>query len=170
VELDQRLPVLLKGEAKPAGTGEQIELAQLCRYKQLHAAEARFYRDAFSARPELAADPKMVHRYNAVCAAALAGCGQGKDAGPLAEPERARLRDQARDWLRAELGKWAKVLDSQPVTGAAGVRQWMEFWQQDTDLAGERDATALDKLPEAERLAWQTFWKDVEALAQCARK
>jgi hypothetical protein len=41
------------------------------------------------------------YRYNAACCAALAAGGQGKDADKLDDKERARLREQACDWLRA---------------------------------------------------------------------
>jgi hypothetical protein len=40
----------------------------------------------------------------------------------------------------------------------------MLHWQKDDDLAGVREPAALAKLPEAERLEWQKFWKEVEAL------
>src|SRR5437763_2953473 len=50
-------------------------------------------------KPALAADPRTSVHYNAACAAALAGCGQGKDADQSDEKERGRLRRQALDWL-----------------------------------------------------------------------
>ena len=43
------------------------------------------------------------HRYNAACAAALAASGQGKDDPPPDDAAKAKLRQQARDWLKAEL-------------------------------------------------------------------
>jgi hypothetical protein len=42
-----------------------------------------------------------------LAAAALAGCGQGADCA-LAEAERAPLRAQALEWLRAELAVWGR--------------------------------------------------------------
>jgi hypothetical protein len=45
----------------------------------------------------------------------------------------------------------------------------MAHWQQDADLAGVRDAAALDRLPEGERRAWRALWQDVEALLAKAR-
>ena len=53
-------------------------------------------------------EPKAVkdldfQRYNAACAAALAGSGRGHDTGKLKDDELARLRKQALDWLRADL-------------------------------------------------------------------
>ena len=48
------------------------------------------------------------------CAAALAGCGQGKDAGKLAGDERTRLRNQALGWLKADLEAWRRLLAQLP--------------------------------------------------------
>src|SRR5207253_2192221 len=74
-------------------------------------ASARFAAEAFSRAPALAEDLRSHERYNAACAAALAGCGLGEDAAALGEPERTGWRKQARAWLQADLAAWAKVLD-----------------------------------------------------------
>src|SRR5262249_30096661 len=103
VELDGQLPGVLAGKTTPASPGERIELAGLCSLKRLHRAAARFYEGAFAADPQPLDDLGAAHRYNAACAAALAGCGQGKDADKFDGKERARLRRQALDWLRAAL-------------------------------------------------------------------
>jgi tetratricopeptide (TPR) repeat protein len=50
-------------------------------------------------------------RYGAARCAALAGCGQGKDAARMDGEERARWRRQARDWLGADLAWWGKAVD-----------------------------------------------------------
>src|SRR5262249_37446003 len=42
VELDEKLPALLRGDSKPRDAAEQIELAGLCETKGLPAAAARF--------------------------------------------------------------------------------------------------------------------------------
>jgi hypothetical protein len=44
------------------------------------------------------------------------------------------------------------------------VRQTLQHWQHDPDLAGIRDAAGLTKLPEAEREACRRLWADVDAL------
>ena len=46
----------------------------------------------------------------------------------------------------------------------------MQHWQQDTDLAGVRDAQALADLPEAERQSWQKLWSDVANLLKQAKE
>jgi tetratricopeptide (TPR) repeat protein len=126
-----------------------------------HAAAARSYAEAFAAVPKLADDPGTGNRYKAARAAALAGCGRGNDAADLDDAERARLRQQALDWLRADLAAWGQLLKKQPEQARAGVQQGLRSWQQEADFAALR-GDALAKLPEAERQAWEKFWADVE--------
>src|SRR5262249_6313776 len=150
------------GEAKPAAT-ECLGLAYVCQAKHLHRAAARFYTEAFAAQPRLADALLAGHRYNAACSAALAAAGQGKDAANLADREGADLRNQALDWLRADLNLWTRIAkDSPPVQ--AQMEQTLWHWQTDSDLAGVRDKEALAKLPPAEREAWTKLWADVADL------
>jgi hypothetical protein len=96
VALERRLPAVLRGEARPADAAEQLSLAGLCALTKRHAAAARFYADAFDARPGLADELRACHRYNAARSAALAASGQGADAPKGDGPERARLRQPDR--------------------------------------------------------------------------
>jgi tetratricopeptide (TPR) repeat protein len=168
VALDAKLPKVLKGEAKPADASEAATLGWLCQqpFKQLNAAAARFYADAFAAEPNRADDP-TIGRYNAACAAALAGCGRGEDADQLGDQERVHWRKHALDWLRADLAARTRELDGGKPEARAAVRQQLQQWQQDSDFAGVR-GYALAKLPGAERQEWQKLWKDVAALLQRA--
>jgi serine/threonine-protein kinase len=169
--LDRKLAAILKGQGQPADAAERLALARFCQqHKNLPRAAARFYADAFAAEPKLAAEPPSGHRYNAACNAALAAAGQGEDAMNLADEERTRLRQQALDWLRADLTAWTKVLDKGPPQARQVVAQTLQHWQKDTDLAGLRDKAALDKLPAAERDAWQRLWADVDALLKRAQQ
>jgi tetratricopeptide (TPR) repeat protein len=164
VELDEKLPAVLHGEEQPADAAERLAFADLCvRYKRLPAAAARLWAEAF-ADPELAENVKVLHRYNAACAAALAGSGQGEDGAKLKDKERARWREQAVVWLRADLAAWTKRLEKGTPADRAAVQQQMQRWQKDTALAGIRDPAALAKLPEAERETCRKLWADVEAL------
>src|SRR5262249_53404349 len=80
IELDAKLPQLLAGKAQPANASERVAVASMCvESKQLPATAARWYMEAFASEPRLASDLSLGHRYSAACAAALAGCGQGKD-------------------------------------------------------------------------------------------
>jgi serine/threonine-protein kinase len=168
VELDAQLPALTRGDAAPKNVSEQIELAWMCALKQWNVFSARCYADAFAARPELAESLSLAHRYNAACAAALAGCGKGQDAAGLPAKARQGLRGQARAWLDAERLALAGLLKGDK-PDVAGVRQRLEHWRQDPDLAGIRNRDALDQLPEAERDAWQQLWAEVDALLKKAQ-
>jgi serine/threonine protein kinase/Flp pilus assembly protein TadD len=168
VELDGQLPAFLEGKGTPASSAERLELAGLCALKRLNRAAVRFYADAFAAQPKLAEDLGAPHRYNAACAAALAGCGQGKDANQLDDAERARLRRQAVTWLQADLAAWRTLLEKDPNKAGPAVLQTMQHWQGDADFAGVRGPEALARLPEAERPVWQKLWEEVAALQKRA--
>jgi tetratricopeptide (TPR) repeat protein len=168
VDLDGRLPDYLEGKAPPASPTERIELAGICSLRRLHRAAARFYEDAFAAQPGLANSLGAGHRYNAACAAALAGCGEGEDAKSLGDKEGARLRRQALDWLQADLAAWRRLLEKEPAKAGPAVRQQMQHWQDDADFVGVRGVEALGRLPAAERPDWQKLWQEVQELRQRA--
>jgi hypothetical protein len=97
--------------------------------------------------------------------AALASSGVGEDTAKLDDRERARLRQQALDWLTAEYTAWADRhrLDKRGArtVAATAVRSWL----RNEDLAGVRDEHALARLPLEERRAWQTLWANVATLS-----
>src|SRR5262249_32601862 len=103
---------------------------------------------------------------NAACAAALACCSQGKDAGKLDDAERDRLRRQALNWLRDDLELRRRLPEKGQVTArtAAPITTIWQHWLVDADLAGVRGPEALAKLPVAERQAWQKLWEEVTVL------
>ncbi len=68
-----------------------------------YVAAARLWGEALELDPKLGDDRRAQHRYNAACAAALGGCGRGKDDPPPSTDEKTKLRRQAFDWLTAEL-------------------------------------------------------------------
>jgi tetratricopeptide (TPR) repeat protein/tRNA A-37 threonylcarbamoyl transferase component Bud32 len=164
LELDEKLPAILEGKLQPADA-DWLTLAQLCQQdKQFYAASARFSAEAFKKHPKLADDLEQQPRYHAACAAALAGCGAGRDAGKLDEQERRKWRQQALDWLRDDLAGWGRMLGKGNAQTRARVQQRLRHWQTDADLAGVREPAALAKLPVEEREGWQKLWTDVEAL------
>ena len=148
-----KLPAILAGKARPSDALETLGFAQLCYDKKLHGASARFWAEAFQAQPKLAEDMQAQNRYNAACAAALAGCGQGKDDPPLDDAAKARWRKQAIDWLKADLAAWSKVLESGPPQARQAISKTLQHWKADPDLAGIRDDAALAKLPADEQKA-----------------
>lgn len=165
-ERDAELPDWLRKRPLPADAGETLDWARLCRMpvKRWYRTAVRYYSAAFVARPALAEDLPQGQRYNAACAAALAGCGEGADVSGMDDRERARLRRQGLAWLRADLAARQRQADS----GSAArqeVQQEMARWRRDNDLAGVRDPKPLGELPEEERKEWRQFWSDVDVLA-----
>jgi serine/threonine-protein kinase len=168
VDLDEKLPGFLAGKTQPASPAERIELAQLCYYKRLNRASGRFYEEAFAAQPGLAEDPRDSRRYDAACAAALAGCRRGKDAADLDDAEHARWRRQALEWLRLDLAWWGKALEGGKAESRALVRRTMQHWRSDGDFAGVRGNKPLARIPAEERKDWESFWAEVDALIRRA--
>ncbi len=164
VELDRKLPAILAGKTKPSDATETLGFAQLCYDKKLHGVSARFWCEAFQTQPKLAENMQLPNRYNAACAAALAGSGQSKDDPPLDDIAKARWRKQAIDWLKADLAAWSKMLESGPPQVRQAIAMTLQHWKADTDLAGIREPAALAKLRAGEQAACRNLWSQVEAL------
>jgi tetratricopeptide (TPR) repeat protein len=159
-KLTDRLPAVIRGEDRPRDGAERLTFARMAYDTKRYAAAARLWAEALDADPKLADDLRAQHRYAAACAAALAGCGQGRDDPPPDDAARARLRGQALDWLRADLALRTKQLD----TDATAARNALAHWKVDADLAGVRDPAALAALSGAERDAWRALWAEVDRL------
>ncbi len=168
VALDAKLPAILRGEAQPANAAERLTLAEMCHDKELRGAEARFWSEAFHADPNLADDMQAQSRYRAACSAVLGGCGNSKDDPPLSETARARLRQQALNWLKADLAFWAKQVDRGSAQSNVSVKQTLQHWKTDPDLAGIRDHEALNRLHEEEKKALSAFWIEVNSMIKRA--
>ena len=83
---------------------------------------------------------------------------------PVAGAARARLRQQARELLYAEVAAQAQRLSSARPAEVAAARQVLEGLRGLPVLAGVREPAALADLPEPERRAWQAFWQGVAGL------
>jgi tetratricopeptide (TPR) repeat protein len=160
-KLAPRLPAILNGQDQAVDATNLADCARLCQIKRLHAAATRLFRDAFAARPDLVASPANVLRYNAACAAALAGCGAGEDVAKLTDAERTGFRKQALAWLRADLDAWRGLLGKEPDRASPAVLQKMRHWLDDADFKDVRGPDALAKLPQTEREGWRKLWADV---------
>ena len=167
--MELKLFAFLKGEFQPSENQQRLALADVCRGKKLNHTAAGLYAATFAADAKLAADLGAGHRYNAACFASLAAAGRGEDAAKLDDKERTRLRRQALDWLEADLAAWGNRVDSGPHQARPAIVQTLSHWQQDTDLAGIRDAAALTKLPVDEHKAFTQLWADVAALLKKCR-
>jgi tetratricopeptide (TPR) repeat protein len=163
-KLEERLPVVLRGEKRPADAAEQNDYARVCYFKSRYSAAARLWAGAFTADPKLAEDLNAGYRYDAACAAALAASGRGGEIGPISNQERLRWRKQALQWLRADLTENGKLLEGRKPKEYRLVRQRLQQWLVDQNLAGLRESTAVAKLPAEDQQACRRLWADVKAL------
>jgi len=154
----------LEGKYEPRDNTERLALLGICQFKNRTYASARLYADAFAADATLADDLRSNHRYNAARMAALAGCGHGEDATGLGEAERRRWRDQAREWLRADLAARVHAFDADPTAARAGVRKALRRWREDPDLTCVRNPGELEKLNADERKEYDALWQAVGML------
>src|SRR5262249_14939687 len=130
------LSAFLDGKYQPQDNDERLALLGACQFSNRTRAMAGLYAEAFAAAPALADDLGAGHRYQAARAAAQAGCGRGADATGLGEEERARLREQAQQWLRADLAARARALDGGSTATRGAVRMALTRWRDEPDLAG----------------------------------
>jgi tetratricopeptide (TPR) repeat protein len=164
-----RFAAFQNGSYTPANNAERLTLAEWCQIKKLPRTATRLYAAAFAADPRLADDLQARHRYDAACYAARAATGRGQDAAKL-DTERARLRKQALDWLRADLALRTRQLESGRPDERSAAQNALRHWQRDRDLAGLRDAAALAQLPADEQQALTRLWADVAALLKKAEE
>ena len=68
-------------------------------------------------------------------------------------PPRTSSSGTAVAWLKAELEVWSKLVECAKPEEAATIAFILQHWQEDGDLAGFRDAAALDLLPADEQRA-----------------
>jgi serine/threonine-protein kinase len=164
VVLAARLPALLRGADKPKDAAEGLEFAVLAYDARHFALSAGLYAESFRVDPRLAGDMAAQHRYLAACSAARATADKGNAGPPLEEPARARWRQQALDWIRADLAYGTKLVESGMPVANEIVNVRLRRWKTDPDLAAVREKDALEKLPEVERRSWHEFWAEVDAL------
>jgi tRNA A-37 threonylcarbamoyl transferase component Bud32 len=149
--------------ARLDGCGADAELIALAKACLAPAPEARPADAAEVAdlvrrfRDEVAARQAEVERLLWIRAA-------GEAFPRVVDAARARLRQQARELLRAEVAAQAQRLSSPSPAEAAAARQVLEGLRDLPVLAGVHDSAALADLPEPERQEWQAFWQEVERL------
>src|SRR5262249_41942954 len=142
IEVDRKLAAVLAGKEIPASQWEALDLAAMSVYREQYRSAARFYTEALEKDPRLRDDPLFGYRPRAACAAVMAATGQGKDAAGLKEQERAALRRQALDWLRADLKAQAALQQKNRENGPI-IQLNLRAWQADPKLASVRDDGAL---------------------------
>jgi tetratricopeptide (TPR) repeat protein len=159
-----RMDELVAGRANPASPEEEVELAEFAyRSPQRRCLLAvRFYSHAFAVRSALADDLVQEHRYNAACTAALAAAGKGEKRIAFGGEEWGYLTGLALKWLRADLARWAS-LAKDPKQIQKG-RERLSRWKKEPALASVRDPAWLGAMPPPDRQAWESLWRDVDAL------
>jgi serine/threonine-protein kinase len=157
------LSAFLAGTFEPKDNDERLAQLGVCQFMNRTHALARLYADAFAADPRLTKDPGTGHRSRAACVAAQAGCGRGTDATGLDDEERRRWREQARQWLRADLAVWEQSLGG-PAAGRLRAAKALTQWRVDPDLAGLRAPSELAKLSSDERTDCLALWAEVDDL------
>jgi hypothetical protein len=138
----------------------RLAVAQIARDRRDYTFAAQLWTEALARDPTLADDRLAQHRYRAARAAALAPAGQGVDAAALDDAARARWRQQAFEWLKAEFAAWSDVKDARD---RAAMIHALSQWRTDTDLSSIRDAWGLTKLPAEEQKRFTQLWADVAA-------
>ena len=112
--LEARLPAVVEGDELPADPEEGVSFARMAFARRAYVAATLLWTESFTASPELAADLTAANRFQAACAAALAGTERGRGESPSDSESRARWRTQALDWLSADLTASAALLNRGP--------------------------------------------------------
>jgi serine/threonine-protein kinase len=163
--VEAKLPAILDGKEDPIEVPTKLAIAEWClKYKRFTMAAARVYASVLSTQPP-PADLITAHRFDAACAAALAGCGVGGDAATLDERRRVEVRKQALEWLTAEYDAWAERHRAARLGDRTLAARTLRTWSTCDELKEVRDEQALTKLPAEEERAWKALWEKVGALA-----
>jgi serine/threonine-protein kinase len=160
------LPAFMDGKYQPQDNDERLAFLGTCQFTNRTHAMARLYSDAFAVNPRLADDLVAGHRYNAARAAAMAASSQGADASSLGREEKARLREQARQWLQADLAAWTKRIASDSETDRNLAKKILTRWQIESDLAEIRDLKSLQAFSQDEREECLALWREVADLIE----
>jgi hypothetical protein len=110
------------------------------------------------------------NRYNAALAAARAGCGPSDDASELTPDQRAALRTQALEWLRAGLVVFRKQAASTVWPEKLATDFHLRLWLVESALARDRPGSTQLDLPTTERAARDELWRDVQDAILLARR
>jgi serine/threonine protein kinase len=162
--LEARLDNVLQGSDKPADAEESINFAQLCHlYKKRYASAVGFFERAFADKSEVAKKLEVDYRFDAACAAIQASCSQDKSDAALDETKRTELRRKALRWLRADLERYAELVEKDMAQARTEVFNVLQVWQHSDQLARVR-GDALSDLAEDESKEWRKLWETVAAL------
>jgi hypothetical protein len=163
IQLEPKLPAVQRQEVQPRDNNERLAFVEVCMAKQQNLTAVRLYKEAFTMTPVLAQKLDS-HRYNAACCAVLAANSKDGESAGLENKRRCQLRQQALDWLRADLAGFTALLNKNGTKALPEVTRVMKHWLADADFNSVRGAEAISGLAESERSDWQQLWQEVEAL------
>jgi serine/threonine-protein kinase len=164
--IQDKIPALLAGRDELSDAAKLRVLAEwLDLFKRQPVASVRIFDIAFSKEATLKPGPKSPDRFQAACAAALAGCGAGNDTAGLDIKTRKQMRAKSLRWLRADLDYWYNHFMNGKMAERLAAAQAMHAWKDEKNLEAVREPAQLAQFPEAERLEWQELWSAVDALA-----
>lgn len=166
-KLAGRLDAVLKGEENPSSPAENALFGSLCRVKGRNADASRLFSEAFASDPSLAEDFSQEFRYQAACAAALAGRGIDAGTHAVGPSELAEYREKARQWLIADASLLRRRVEER--NDLPRVRNAVLRCLSDPALAGIRDPKYLGMLSEDERERCRTLWARVRELQRLLR-
>jgi tetratricopeptide (TPR) repeat protein len=163
VELEGMFAAVLRGEPPPTTPNDFFGVTEFAiQWKKLPATAAHLYAQGLEKLP-ITGEFKAIQLYNGACAACLAATGKGQDAPELDDKERARLRDQAVQWLRAALAIEKERNTRANSAERAVLLKRVQHWLVDADVALLRDPASLANLSVEERERCLRFWAEVLA-------
>ncbi|MFT3882419.1 MAG: protein kinase [Gemmatales bacterium] len=162
--MEDKFPAYLTGTEQPKDEGSILAVAEwFYKYQQQADAAVRLYRAAFAKYPPKTPDPVNPYHYDAACAAVLASLAKGAD---LTSDDKAKLRLQALVWFKEELHGMSRLHKTGKSDEQSNIAKLVKQWQENKELAGIRDQSALNQLPQNERQQWQQFWAEVTKLSR----
>jgi len=161
LEFERKLAV----ELVPRDVGPEFIRAELLRRNlKRYECAVRWYCRAFE-RSAVADDVSNYHRYNAASAALLAAANEGVGVGKVDIAEQTSLRQQALDWLRADLKTWRNLVQDDR-TKKATLRVYLLRMNSDPAFAAVRDEAKLAELPHPHAEEWRIFWREAKKLIE----
>jgi serine/threonine-protein kinase len=156
---------LIGSSAQPQNNDERLVLLGVCEFEDLRGRCAQLWLDALNASAELANN----HAVDAARAAALAGCGGGKDAVKFTDEDRRRWRERSVDLLLSRVDILERLLSSAPPQKGA-IRSDLQALQRASELAGLRDLDRVSHLPKSEQERCAALWRRVGAVLDRANQ
>jgi tetratricopeptide (TPR) repeat protein len=157
----RRKKTIQAGSETASSATEALIFAKLCHWTYRDAAAVCYFREAFTGSPALADDLDSLNLLDGALSAI-------REAGTAVTPVANDLREQACAWARAWLVLARRRLESgdlQDRRRASRTCTWtLKGHGYFTAVRGDR----INELPEAEREAWRTFWRDVEEFLKLA--